>query len=252
MPRRTLFLTLAALFMVAPVFGQRFQRTTPEQEKARMQYRAGWELMRAEAFDEAAERFQQAITLDPKLTLAYYGLGRADVSRHRYVEAIAAYTKCRDLYLARTSEKYTQQNEANRSREDELRDLQELQRQNSSGPQTQTSANNQRLIQNRIRLVQDNLSRGRNIDIDMSVPAFVSLALGSAYFRGQRFEDAERAYKDAIQADKTVAEAHNNLAVLYMLTGRFAESEQEIKLAEKGGFQVSSDFKHDLAERRRQ
>jgi Tfp pilus assembly protein PilF len=254
--RRPIFiltcLTLTLLGVV-PASGQYgTSRTTPEQAKAQMQYRAGWELMHSESFDEAAARFQMAIDLDPKFALAYYGLGRANMNRRRFVEAVKAYVTCRDMYIARVNQRYTAQVDANRAREDELMELRELQRVNSSGPQTQSTANNQRLIQNRIRTVQQNLDTGRNIDLNQTVPAFISLALGSAYFRTQHFEDAEREYKAAIQADSTVGEAHNNLAVVYMLAGRIDDAEKEVKLAEKAGFEVSRDFKRDLADRRKQ
>jgi tetratricopeptide (TPR) repeat protein len=251
MPRYLFALTSLALCLAPPAFAQRYQQISPDQQKAQMQYRAGWELMRAENFEEAAARFHAATQLDPKLTLAFYGLGRADVARKRFVEAITAYTTCRRLYLDRAGQKFTAQADANRAREDELMELRELQRQNGNGPQTTASANNQRLIQNRMRQVQDNLDRNRVMDIDTAVPAFISLALGSAYFRAQRFEDAEREYKAAIQTDKSVGEAHNNLGVVYMLTGRLDDAELELKLAEKNGFSVSRDLKQELAERRK-
>ncbi len=54
----------------------------------------------------------------------------------------------------------------------------------------------------------------------------MSLALGSAYFRAERFADAEREYKAAIAADSKAGEAHNNLAVVYLQTGRYDEAEQ--------------------------
>ena len=41
-------------------------------------------------------------------------------------------------------------------------------------------------------------------------------------------------------------EAHNNLAVVLMLTGRLEEAEREMKTAEKAGFRVSPQFKEDL------
>jgi tetratricopeptide (TPR) repeat protein len=252
MLRHSFVLTAVALLFVTSAQAQTYQRTTAEQQKALMQYRAGWDLMRAENFEEAAARFKAATQLDPNMALAYYGLGRADVARRRFVEAIEAYTNCRRLYVTRANQQYTAAADATRAREDELMELRELQRQNSSGPQTQTKDNNQRLIQNRMRLVQENLDRGRNVDIDLAVPAFISLALGSAYFRAQHFDDAEREFKAAIHADRTVGEAHNNLAVVYMLTGRLADAESEIKLAEKNGFEVHRDLKHELAERRKQ
>jgi tetratricopeptide (TPR) repeat protein len=207
--------------------------------------------MRAENFEEAAARFKAATQLDPNMSLAYYGLGRANVARRRFVEAIEAYTNCRRLYVTRASQQYNAAADATRAREDELMELRELQRQNTNGPQTPTATNNQRLIQNRMRLVQENLDRGRNVDIDLAVPAFISLALGSAHFRAQHFDDAEREFKAAIRADHTVGEAHNNLAVLYMLTGRLTDAQSEIQLAEKNGFEVNRDLKRELADRQK-
>ena len=54
------------------------------------------------------------------------------------------------------------------------------------------------------------------------VPAWVSLSLGSAYFRSGKLADAEREYKAAIDADGRSGEALNNLAVVYLETERFA------------------------------
>ena len=58
--------------------------------------------------------------------------------------------------------------------------------------------------------------------------------------------DAEHEYKAALQVDPNAAEAHNNLAVVLMLTRRFDEAEAEIKAAEKAGFRVNPQLKEDL------
>ena len=52
-----------------------------------------------------------------------------------------------------------------------------------------------------------------------------------------------------IDANPKLGEAHNNLAVIYMQTGRFDEALQELTLAEKAGFRVNPQFKADLKER---
>jgi hypothetical protein len=46
-----------------------------------------------------------------------------------------------------------------------------------------------------------------------------------------------------------MGEAHNNVAVVYMLTGRLDEAKAEVKLAEKAGFKVNPKFKEDLEQR---
>ena len=78
--------------------------------------------------------------------------------------------------------------------------------------------------------------RGRRRDGAAPItPTYISVALGSAYFRTNAFADAEREWRAALQVDPKLGEAHNNLAVVLMLTGRFDEAEREVDLAEKSG-----------------
>ncbi len=80
-------------------------------------------------------------------------------------------------------------------------------------------------------------------------PAQVLLALGSAYFRNGDRDAAEAQWLAAIDANPKLGEAHNNIAVIYMQTGRFEQALQELTLAEKAGFKVNPQFKADLKER---
>jgi Flp pilus assembly protein TadD len=61
--------------------------------------------------------------------------------------------------------------------------------------------------------------------------------------------DAEREYREATKVEPKLGEAHNNLAVVLMLTGRLEEAEREMKAAEKAGFRVNPQFKDDLKQR---
>ncbi len=51
--------------------------------------------------------------------------------------------------------------------------------------------------------------------------------------------DAEREYRAASKVEPKLGEAHNNLAVVLVLTGRLDDAEREMKAAEKAGFRVS-------------
>ena len=85
-------------------------------------------------------------------------------------------------------------------------------------------------------------------------PPEVLLALGSAFFRNGDRDAAEVEWKAAIEVNPKLGEAHNNLAVIYMTSGRFKEADAEVKAAEKTGFRVNPQFKDDpkkaAAERR--
>jgi len=244
-------LAVVPLILSAAIAGaQPPSRPNPDAQRAQIQYRLGWESLRSEAFEAAEKSFLQAIDLDPKFTLAYYGLGKSYMGLHRYPNAVMAFRTCRDLYVTKAGEKFSGQFDANRQRQDRLTELRDLARQYATGPQTQQTADVQRQIQNAIRQTQDETMRGINVNIDATAPAFVSVALGSAHFRAAQFADAEREYKAALDVDPRAGEAHNNLAVVYMETGRLEESSKEVALAEKAGFKVHPDFKKELAARK--
>jgi Flp pilus assembly protein TadD len=78
------------------------------------------------------------------------------------------------------------------------------------------------------------------------LPPGLSLALGSAYFRTGRLEDAEREYRAAIVAAPTLGEPHSNLAVVLLLTGRPDEAKDQLALAEKSGFKPPPGLRADI------
>ncbi len=52
-----------------------------------------------------------------------------------------------------------------------------------------------RQLNNQRRDIQNAVTRGSSLNIDATVPPWVSLSLGSAFFRSGRMADAEREYK---------------------------------------------------------
>ena len=212
-------------------------------------YRIGWEYMRVEAWEEAAAAFRKAIEIDRRFEDAYYSLGRALMNQKKYGDAIAAYTECRDLYQAQTGEQFSNQQEAQRYRQDRLMELDEVIRQMQTGPQTARTQDRLRQVQEQRRQLQDYLQRGASITISNHVPAFVSLALGSAYFRSGKLADAEREDKAAIAADARTGEAQVNLAVVYLETERYAEADRAITAAERAGAKVHPQLKQDIKDR---
>jgi tetratricopeptide (TPR) repeat protein len=243
---------LTLVFVVAVVAaGTGVAQTSRERERARPHYRSGWQFMRAEAWPDAAKSFQQAIDIDPQFEDAYYSLGRAYMSMKRFADAIAAYAKSRDLYRSYAGQHYSNQQEMQRSRQDRLLEIDQIAREFQTGPQTMQTQERRRQLNEQRRQIQDLMQRGANITIENSVPAFVVLALGSAYFRSGNLADAEREYKAAIAIDPKSGEAHNNLAVVYLETGRYADAERSVAAAEKAGHTVNPQLKQDIKDKKK-
>jgi tetratricopeptide (TPR) repeat protein len=167
----------------------------------------------------------------------------------RYPEAETAYLGCEETFRRRNALGQKERAELDRATDDEIRTLRnDVQRARSSaGGQAGYSVEQYVIrMEDRIRVLQSSKLKGAEV---ARVPAELYVALGSACLRQNKLEDAERAYTSAVKADKKLGAAHNNLAVVYMLTGRFAEAEEALRRAESAGFHVSPQLKSDLKQR---
>lgn len=245
------FRTLLSLLLVALVSTNRLvAQADHARDRALPHYKIGLEEMRAERWDKAAVAFRQAVEFDPTFEMAYYALGRTNLSWKRYTEAATALSTCQKLYRSKTGRRFSNQQEAQRYRRDRMIEIDELIRQYSAGPQTGQSQQIVRQLSDQRQQIQEAIQRGTDVSIDATVPAYVSMALGSAFFRLGRLADAEREYKATIAADSKTGEAHSNLAVLYLQTGRYLEAEKAVKAAEKTGFKVNPMLKDDIASKK--
>ena len=254
--RRLLFFSLG-IVLVPALLAAHTAQTNTARERAKPAYEAGIEHMRAEAFEAAARSFQQAVDIDPVFDLAYYMLGRAQMAQKNYAAAVIALTRCRDLYSSDSTRQFTDKQERQRSIRERLRDIEAL------IESTERAANDPRNATIRSGLIEDirqyqerkrqlqDFERNDTLQSTTSVPAFVSLALGSAYFRSGKLDLAERAYLAAVSVDPKVGEAHNNLAVVYMETGRYEQAEKAVKAAEKAGLRVAPALKAEIQKRKK-
>lgn len=247
--RSLLALALAALALAVPP--PALAQNPAERERAVIQNRLGWDYMKTETWEKAAAAFQSAIDIDSTFEVSYYGLGRANMALKKYVAAIAAYAKCRDLYQSRAGKQFSNAQDAQRYRQDRIAEIDEQVRQVTSMPPSAQQQDQLRQLNNRRRDIQDAVTRGNGMSLDATVPPWVSLALGSAYFRAGKLSDAEREYKATISADSKSGEAHNNLAVVYLETGRITEAEASVKAAKKAGFKVHPQLEQDIKDRKK-
>jgi tetratricopeptide (TPR) repeat protein len=211
-------------------------------------YRAGQELLYAENWPEAEREFRAAIALEPLLVLAHYSLGQTYMNAKHYPEAVRAFTACRQAYLEVSALHATNQVRADQLREEEIQELRESIR-SIQGGVIKIAAPEMTIakLESRIQELQSFKRRGGGGLVE--VPAEFSLALGSAYFRSGALADAQREYEAAVKTRPSFGEAHNNLAVVYMMGGRLDDAAEHMKAAEKAGFHVNPRFKADLEKR---
>jgi tetratricopeptide (TPR) repeat protein len=227
-------------------------------------HRAGLAALQNSDWLQATESFAGAVALDPSFLLAHYGLGQAAMAQGRYVEAARAFATSRDLFrclVGPGSEAGASLagaiDEETRALSDAIRALererlvrgsvlgQEMNR--SSGPPLGASQQVLQRLETRLmelRQWKKDLRQGARI------PASLSLALGGAYFQMGALEDAEREFQAVVDADPRRGDAQNNLAVVYMLTGRLEAAEEAVRTAGRLGTKVDPRLLEEIAKRK--
>jgi len=246
-----LLLVVAFILAASPVAAQTPDVERQQHDKAQKAYELGQELMQRESFEEAAIHFKTAIKLDPMHWLAHYGLGQAHMALKRYPEAVQAYLGCRDVLVNFASLDAAQQNTLEKVREDEIRELQDsLLRVQQGKIKTGSPLSLEVRIEARLRVLEGTRLRGKEQKV--GVPAGLMLGLGSAYFRSGQMAEAHAAFLEAVEVDPKLGPAHNNLAVMYMMSGDLTKAREEVRRAEKAGTHVSDAFKQELERRARE
>jgi tetratricopeptide (TPR) repeat protein len=238
----TLALLVVTAALSAPAAIEQRPQTDQERRDRNTHYQLGREYLAAEQFEKAVAEFGAAIKIDALFTDAHYAMGRAYMGLQRYVSAIQAYQGClqaaEQLHGLANSDRVAH----DRRIDDEIRAMREaivnVRRQKTGGVENQ-------VLQLEARLRE--LERSRSSVGDVFVPpAEVLLALGSAHFRNGDAANAETNWAAATKSNPKLGEAWNNLAVIYMQTGRRPEAEQAVKKAESAGFRVNPRLKDDI------
>ncbi|MGE0041706.1 MAG: tetratricopeptide repeat protein [Vicinamibacterales bacterium] len=208
-----------------------------DRREALAAYREGVEWLTSERWEQAAEAFQRAIKLEPLLTDAHYGLGQAYMGQERYVSAARAYEGCleaaRLLHGLRESERVGNDREI----DDTIREIQDTVRRLGGG------SLKARWLQ---QYIYDLQWRKSSLTARFVAPPGVMLALGSAHFRNGDAQRAEYYWTEAVKTEPRLGEAWNNLAVIYLQTGRKAEAVDAVQKAEAAGFRVNPRLKEDI------
>ncbi len=226
-------------------------------------YLAGVEHAGAERWTEAEASFREAVALDPGIPLAHYGVGQARLALKRYAEAPAAFEASRDAFLCAGASSADTRVASERRLDtmlgrlrDSLRELDQERLVGSTVPWQEVNGDEKPRPGDALRRRQaieaqitqiEGLRAGRRAT---GPPPEVPLALGSAYFHAGDLAAAEREFRTALAGDPGLGDAHNNLAVVLMLTQRFAEAERAVRAAERLGVAVSPRLKEELRVRK--
>ena len=253
---RTRLVALGVVLVVTSIVAAQMPMTaSPAAAQANRYYADGWSAIHAQQWDIARLHFKRAIDSDPNFALAHYSLGRAEMGLRDYDAAIAAYLKCRDIYQNSGLQQFRSQSELRQHLTDRLAEyraaLEQAQARTATARNTQSQSLYIRELQTQIRRLEEVRNRSANLTLEVDVPYYVPMALGAAYQRAGRLQEAEREYKAALDANSASGETHNNLAVLYLTLGRYDEAEAEVKAAEKTGFRVAEELKGDIRARKR-
>lgn len=230
-------------------------------EAAEARFREGQQLMAAARLEEAEAPLLRAVALDSRHALAHYALGETYMGLRRYPQAVAAFERSRGAFRCLGGLSAEDRKRAQRRLRDEIRDVRagirtaEEQRARENlilwkevNGDTRTPGDKLRALESlreRLETLERTL-RGHDTE-----PAGVTLALGTARFQAGDLEGAEREFRALLAAEPGSGDAHNNLAVLCLATGRLGEAERELAAAEKAGVQINPRLKQEIEKRRR-
>jgi protein O-GlcNAc transferase len=244
--------TIALALTLAAAAG----RPAPAEARLRAleHYKAGQAALASERFEQAVEEFRKAIALDPLLVMAHYGLGQSHMALKQYPAAVRAYLGCRQAFEEVESRRLMNDAEWERRLDEQIQTLEDRISALSSG-HVQTGSLGGNTTSSTIQRLQDQQEtlrsqRRRSQTQAEPTPPWILVALGSAYFRNSDPGEAERQYKAALALDPKIGEVHNNLAVVYLLTGRLDEAQREVDLATTAGFAVPPGLVRDIQRRK--
>ena len=224
-------------------------------ESAFARFKAGEKAIEASKWPEAEGALRQAVTSDPTLAVAHYGLGQTYMSLQRFADAVQAFTRARDAFRCfpisaedrkRRSEEIIELREAVRTLDQRrIKDI-AVKWKDMNGDATTSGAKMRTIQEAEMRLSE--LERSLK-DKEPSPPG-VTLALGTALFQTGAIAEAEVEFRAVLARDAGSGDAHHNLALVLTITDRLDEAEREIAATEKTGVPVHPRLKEELDRRK--
>lgn len=214
----------------------------------------GEELFGAGALEEAERELTEAVLADPTRPIALFSLGQARMALKRYAEAVAVFKECRARLLCPRADEAIEKRALDRQLRLLNDTLRGLERDRMAGRTIKWREINDGPQRNRWSDVQAlekaiwELQRWRNRK--QGEPATLALALGNAHFLAGDLAAAETEFARAIERESKLGDAHYNLSVVYLATGRIPDAEKALARAEKLGVPVAPRLREEIQRRK--
>lgn len=238
---RTLPVSFAGLLLALPLLASAQSRGNVQSL-----LREAETAMQVEDFRGAERLYKAAAAADPESPEASCGLGQVFMALQQYEEAAQALERCKRDVLKNLQDLQARQARAWGEIDQEIREIEESLQAIRSGRNRSAGPDRELALEERIRELQDIRAKD---PIRVEVPIRISFALGTAYLNAGLPEKAEWELVAVLRADPGFGDAHNNLAAVYLATGRFEDAANHVRLAEEAGVRVDPAMKADISAR---
>ncbi len=237
-----LFLSLFASALLAGPADQK--ANAADLNKAQSLFKNGCKESEKKNFPAAEALFNQALEAYPLLPGAYVELGKIQMAQGNPAKALDLYLKAKETYIALHD---ARQKDQMRQQSDDRDYAQKGQDANMAGRTGGFAKSFGKASQDARK--EDNRQVVANSDATADIPALFYLYLGAAYLRLNKAAEAETELQSGIARDGKLAPLHFNLAVAFLMQGKYQESATAASAAKKLGFQLPPPFVKDLETR---
>ena len=220
------------------------QANAADLNKAQSLFKNGCKESEKKNYPAAESLFNQALEAYPLLPGAYVELGKIQMAQGNPAKALELYLKAKETYIALHD---ARQKDQMRQQADDRDYAQKGQDANMAGRTGGFAKSFGKSSQDARK--EDNRQVVSNADATADIPALFYLYLGGAYLRLNKAAEAETELLAGIAKDGKLAPLHFNLAVSYLMQGKYQESATEASAAKKLGFQLPPPFVKDLETR---
>lgn len=251
MSRHTCFIALciaALLVLVAAPFAgaqeQMDQRLQTLQKASRV-FENGLQLYNQKNYEPARKAFEDALSIHPFYPEAELYLGMCNYDTGRYEEALVNIRKAGEKFLAWHSTAYEielKQYDDSRIRLDRLKESY----QSGQSSTTRSESGNSKQMDILKHEIDKLEAMKRPQPSEAVIPAEFKFHEGNCYLKMKKWNDALKAYEEAVQTDPKHGKAHNNLAFIYSLAKQYDKSWEHLQLAKANGVAVPQQIWDDI------